>query len=294
MSYVILDLEWNGSYSNKEHRYVNEIIEFGAIKTDENFNITDRFEMLVTPQIGKKLCSKVRKLTHITNQELQDKGHTFMRAVSAFKKFSEGCTIVTWGTSDILALIENHLYYQHEKQLSFLKNYCDLQVYCESCMSFDNKMSQLGLTTCAEMLEIEFDEDEQHRAYADAELSLKCLKAFIDKYPITPFIEDADNAEFYEKMTFKNHFITDIDSPDIDKRKMRFNCDCCGRQVARLSKWRVKNKNFIAEFKCRGCGRSFIGRISFKKKYDCVLMKKRIVADKKENQEEKNTGEVKC
>ena len=56
MSYVILDLEWNGSYSNKEHRYVNEIIEFGAIKTDENFNITDRFEMLVTPQIGKKLC----------------------------------------------------------------------------------------------------------------------------------------------------------------------------------------------------------------------------------------------
>ena len=54
MSFVVLDLEWNGSYSSKEHRFVNEIIEFGAVKTDENLNIIDRFEMLISPQIGKK------------------------------------------------------------------------------------------------------------------------------------------------------------------------------------------------------------------------------------------------
>ena len=36
MSFVVLDLEWNGSYSSKEHRFVNEIIEFGAVKTDDN------------------------------------------------------------------------------------------------------------------------------------------------------------------------------------------------------------------------------------------------------------------
>ena len=48
MSFVVLDLEWNGSYSSKEHRFVNEIIEFGAVKTDENLNIIDRFEMLIS------------------------------------------------------------------------------------------------------------------------------------------------------------------------------------------------------------------------------------------------------
>ena len=43
MSYVILDLEWNGSYSKTAHRFVNEIIEFGAVKTDDEFNIIDTF-----------------------------------------------------------------------------------------------------------------------------------------------------------------------------------------------------------------------------------------------------------
>lgn len=85
MSFVVLDLEWNGSYSGKEHRFVNEIIEFGAVKTDENLNIIDRFEMLISPQIGKKLCSKVKKLTKITNEELRENGCTFMHAVSEFK-----------------------------------------------------------------------------------------------------------------------------------------------------------------------------------------------------------------
>ena len=37
MSYVILDLEWNSAYSRQEHRFVNEIIEFGAVKVDDSF-----------------------------------------------------------------------------------------------------------------------------------------------------------------------------------------------------------------------------------------------------------------
>lgn len=58
--FVVLDLEWNGSYSSKEHRFVNEIIEFGAVKTDENLNIIDRFEMLISPQIGKNFVQRLK------------------------------------------------------------------------------------------------------------------------------------------------------------------------------------------------------------------------------------------
>lgn len=65
MSFVILDLEWNGSYSTSLHRFVNEIIEFGAVKVDDEFNITDKFSVLIKPQIGKKLCSKVKELTKL-------------------------------------------------------------------------------------------------------------------------------------------------------------------------------------------------------------------------------------
>ena len=56
MSYVILDLEWNGSYSKVLHKFVNEIIEIGAVKLDDELNVCDTFTMLVAPKIGKKLC----------------------------------------------------------------------------------------------------------------------------------------------------------------------------------------------------------------------------------------------
>ena len=32
MNFVILDLEWNGSYSKRDKKFYNEIIEFGAVK----------------------------------------------------------------------------------------------------------------------------------------------------------------------------------------------------------------------------------------------------------------------
>ena len=69
MSYVILDLEWNGSYSKKIHRYVNEIIEFGAVKVDDYFNLVDTFSMLIKPQIGKKLSSHTVSYTHLRAHE---------------------------------------------------------------------------------------------------------------------------------------------------------------------------------------------------------------------------------
>ena len=40
-TYVILDLEWNGTYSRRIKGFINEIIEFGAAKVDESLNILD-------------------------------------------------------------------------------------------------------------------------------------------------------------------------------------------------------------------------------------------------------------
>ena len=54
MSYIILDLEWNASYSTRLHGFVNEIIEFGAVKLDESYQIVDTFSVMVKPKIGKR------------------------------------------------------------------------------------------------------------------------------------------------------------------------------------------------------------------------------------------------
>lgn len=277
MSFVILDLEWNGSYSSVLHRFVNEIIEFGAVKVDDNFNITDTFSALIKPQIGKKLCSKVKELTKITNEELSEKGIPFLDAVNRFTEFSKDSILMTWGTSDIHALIENYTYFAGSVRLPFLKKYCNLQSYCERCLDIHKASCQLGLSTCAEILEIEFSQDEQHRAFADAELSLECLRHLSAKKPLAGFTVNADCDEFYDKITFKNRFITDLSSDEIDKKQMKFNCDLCGKNAKRMTKWKLHNRSFAAEFFCKNCNRRFIGRISFKKKFDGIVIRKKIV-----------------
>lgn len=286
MSYVILDLEWNGSYSKILHKFVNEIIEFGAVKVDDELKITDTFSVLITPQIGKKLCSKVRELTKITNEELADSGISFLEASERFTEFLGDSVLMTWGTSDIHALIENYSYFTEDYHLPFLKKYCDIQKYCEKSLDMYNPSCQMGLSKCAELLNIDFSADEQHRAFADAELSLKCISKLIDNHPIESYIIDADCDSFYNKMTFKAHFITDLDSPDIDKSQLKFICDCCNKQARRIKNWKLHNKSFSAEFYCKRCDRNFIGRISFKKKFDSITVKKKII--EKSNRKNKN------
>ncbi len=284
MRYVILDLEWNGSYSKRIHKFVNEIIEFGAVKVDSELQIIDTFSVLITPQIGKKLSSKVRALTKITNEELTNKGISFMEAVEQFTEFSKDSVLLTWGTSDIHALIENYNYYTDDIHLPFLNKYCDLQVYCESCLGLHNAACQLGLSTCADKIGITFSEEEQHRAFFDSLLSLKCMSHFIKDYPLDNFIKDAQQQAFYDRMLFKTHFITDFNSADIDKSQLNFDCDVCGTNAKRIKQWKLHNKSFISEFSCPQCSRNFLGRVSFKKKYDGVTVNKKIVEKKpKEN-----------
>ena len=183
MSYVILDLEWNGSYSKVLHKFVNEIIEIGAVKLDDELNVCDTFTMLVAPKIGKKLCSKVKQLTKITNEELKDEGVSFIKAISLFSDFLGDGVLMTWSDSDLHALIENYSYYTGRTRLPFLSRYCNLQSYCEDCLDLHDSSCQLGLGACAEMAGVDFSEDDQHRALADVYLTLECMKAFYGQYP---------------------------------------------------------------------------------------------------------------
>ncbi len=285
MNYVILDLEWNTAFSKSTHSFVNEIIEFGAVKTDAEFNETAAFERLVTPRIGKKLSGRVKQLTHLTNEDLAG-GEDFLSVSRAFEDFVGDSVLMTWGTSDIHALIENFRFYNRDKTIPFLSSYCDLQEYCERAIDRFDEGNQIGLGRFAEIIGVSFSEEEQHRAAADAYLSLKCMKKVMGGYPLEQCILKADCEEFYKRMLFKNHFITDLKDPDVDREQMKFSCDVCGRQARRLKKWRLHNKSFDADFICKNCGRKFTGRVSFKKRFDGVKVNKRII-EKKEKTEEK-------
>lgn len=61
MNFVILDLEWNGTYSRRLKGFMNEIIEFGAVKVDECLHVLDTFDALVRPKWAKKSAGKSKR-----------------------------------------------------------------------------------------------------------------------------------------------------------------------------------------------------------------------------------------
>ena len=286
MNYVILDLEFNGAYSKRRHRFVNEIIEFGAVKLDEKLRIIDTFSELITPQISKKLNSHVSKLTHITMDELNESHKTFTHVLSKFRKFTGDAVLLSWGVSDVLVLMENCRYYLGEEQIPALELYCNLQEYCERALDYHDKAHQMGLSACAEQLGIATTELSLHRALTDAELSALCLQKLYDPDLLDELTNITDD-EFYKRITFKKYNIYDIRDPLVDRRQMFFNCDICGRKAHRRSKWHVKNKSFRARFRCHRCKRDFEGRIIFKKHYDHVQIDKRIFELKPEEDKRK-------
>lgn len=276
MNYVILDLEFNGAYSRKKQRFVNEIIEFGAVKCDEKLNIIDTFSSLVTPQISKKLNSHVSKLTHIHMSELQQSNNTFTSVLSRFKKFLGDAVLMSWGTSDILVLMENNLYYFGEEMLPYVSAYANVQRFCETALNYHDAARQMGLSTCAELLGIGYEDDALHRALTDAELTSLCFQKLYRPELFAGFVEPCTE-DFYKRITFKNYNICDMKSPEIDRHEFYFVCDRCGHKAWRRSKWKMKNKSFRAQFRCIRCKRDFEGRIAFKKTYDGVSVIRRAV-----------------
>ncbi len=88
--------------------------------------------------------------------------------------------LMTWGTSDILALIENSRYFCGSERIPFLKQYVDLQSYCEQMLHYD-ATKQMGLSTSAQLLGINEEDIAHHRAMDDSMLSLRCLQNCIKR-----------------------------------------------------------------------------------------------------------------
>lgn len=269
---VILDLEWNGTYSKRLKGFINEIIEFGAVKVDDKLQLVDTFSLLVRPQVGKKISGKIATLTNITDEELES-GRQFMQVVSRFRKWAGDCILMTWGTSDILTLIENCRYFSGSGRIPFLTEYVDLQAYCEKRMSYE-KGKQVGLSTAAQMLEIDEESFEHHRALDDSLLSLKCLQKLYSAEELQDFKQDATIQEFYDRMEFRTVILCDLGNPLLQGVDMSFVCPACGTLAQKSTEWILRNKSFRAAFHCPSCGKRFIGRVQFKLKYEGLSVKK--------------------
>lgn len=105
-------MEWNQPTGKSEKiteplPLCGEIIQIGAVKLNESFNVSDTFNVMIKPVYYKKMNSSVKKLTGICDNDLQG-GIPFSKAYENFLNFcGEDFCLLTWGNDDILVLNAN-------------------------------------------------------------------------------------------------------------------------------------------------------------------------------------------
>ena len=187
MYYIIMDLEWNNSYMKSAQRFVNEIIEVGAVKLDENLNTVGTFSEIIKPVLSKKLRSRIKNLTNISNDDIKS-GKPFSKVISDFEKWvGDDAVVLSWGDTDIRTLLTNMKCFLNKENISFIRKYADLQRYCQCFINMEN-IQQAGLSYAAECLQIDAEKFPHHRALDDSLLSAECFKKTFDKEKLKEFI----------------------------------------------------------------------------------------------------------
>lgn len=274
MHYIVMDMEWNTAYCKKLGGFMNEVIEIGAVKLNESMEESDSFSVIVKSQVGKRLQSRVKTLTHLTNEDIAN-GISFQKALSQFADWvgAEENTFLTWGDGDIRTLIKNCKFFVAQETLPFVRNYADAQKYCQSFTDAAGASQQLGLSAAAEKLGIDPDAFPHHRALDDSRLTAECIRKVFDAEKLQRCAARCD-AEFYARLAFKPYYISDLRNPAIDKRAFYCLCDVCGGKLRQEQKWKHSNNTFRTVFYCKTCDRRVRVSIRFKQLYDRVHIHK--------------------
>lgn len=276
MNYYILDLEWNGAYSQKWRRYVNEIIEIGAVRLNQNLDVADTFSVLIKPVIGKKISQTVSDLTGITQQEVEG-GYTFAGAVAGLRKWigkqQSQTAILTWSRSDLTVLLENCRYFMKLEHIPFLEFYADVQGYCEQKLSI-GAGEKLALDTAVQLLEIA-DTGHSHRALDDCIQTAAVLKKLYDPVSFTPHLRLADQL-FYDELNFKPYYISTLKPPHISAADLQFICQACGHRLGRRAPFKPHHHAFYALYTCSRCKQQYTARIQIRQLFDRVEVRRKI------------------
>ncbi len=281
MNYVILDMEWDSAYHKLHKRFINQILQIGAVKLDENFNIVDIFDVTVKSSFTRRVSRRFTELTGITKEMMLD-GITLESAVDRYNKWLGDDTVtITWSNSDLYTIIENEKYLLDGRKFKIQK-YLDLQVFIQSELRIlgHEIKSQISLGSAAELLGITIENYDLHTAKDDSLLCATLLKKHYNKAAFGKLIKDTTDPEFYKQLYFKPYYISRINDERIQKETHVFYCEKCESKLRRGTKWKYHNNWFNANFVCDDCGKKYVCRVSYKQTYDRLVVKRRILESK--------------
>ncbi len=228
MNYIILDMEWNQAF---DHTKViqspvilhGEVIQIGAVKVDEDFNLVDTLKINIAPKYYKKMNRRVQKITGITNEQLA-KGEKFPQAVARFKEWcGEEFRFITWGFDDVAMLADNLTL--HGLDSKWGSDYINLQLIYRD--QVDNERTQWALSDAVEKLQIPLDA-QVHDAMNDAWFTYEvCCRLDMVKGIATYSDMRSGDREILQRDVFKNY--TDCRKLHEDKKLNAITCpECAG------------------------------------------------------------------
>ncbi|MBO5460075.1 MAG: exonuclease domain-containing protein [Lachnospira sp.] len=274
MNYIVLDLEWNQSAKGKEYSISSmpfEIIQIGAVKLNDKFEVIGEFDRLIRPQVYKTLHSVCSEITEIT-QEMLLSGEHFVDAAEDFLSWCGSDYIFcTWGNGDLLELQRNMNHYGMDNKFPMPFLFYDVQKLYSIC--FSKGKSRLSLQAAVQELKLE-ENERYHAAICDARYTARVMKHLdfssvekfysIDTYRVPRNRKEEITMNFgnYSKYISKTFDTRERAANDRGVRSCR--CFLCGKPMVRMVKWFATNsKNYYAMFICEEHG--FIkGKLSTK------------------------------
>lgn len=277
MEFVIFDLEWDSVYYKPEKRFINQILQIGAVRLDENFRQTADFEVTVKSGISRKVTRRFSTLTGITAEKMLT-GISYADAVQRFNEFTAGADVMmTWSDSDLHTIIENEILLADTGVRFQIEKYLDLQKLAQHRMQemgYENK-NQVSLGGAAEFFGIDTSGFEMHTAQDDSAVCGKLLKICYNRKLFDTLLRNFAEPDFSGRLRFKAYPVTDLNNRKIDRTQLRFTCPECGAPAAKKKKWKYRNRWFSSVFQCESCGYSFLGRLYIKMTYDGPVYKRR-------------------
>ena len=222
---IILDLETTGLDCKKD-----KIIEFAAVKIDENLNEIDRLNFFINPEI--KVDKTVIKLTWI-KQETLDEAPIFREKIEEIKNFLDWDRTIIWHN------IQFDIWFLQEWW--FLKENNFLDTFILSSIFFE-KQDSYALEVLSDKFKIEHE--FKHRAIWDVLANLDLLRKIIWKIKKIK----SENSKFFELIE-KNwiiwkysNFIWDVKSWLVWDKIENF---CDKNKLEKIEKKLEKSENLL-------------------------------------------------
>lgn len=175
MNYIVFDLEFNQALNPKESniKCPFEIIQVGALKLDDKFQVVSSFDRFVKPEVYTDLHPFVKQLSGIKDEDLTF-ANPFKEAYKMFAEFIDNESILcVWGMVDMKALLKNAQYHNLETSI-IPKKYINIQKHASKYLHC-NRGSNVGLRNAIEMMNIPINK-RFHDALSDAYYTAEVFK----------------------------------------------------------------------------------------------------------------------